>query len=434
MLARRTPSRWPTSRRASIVAVAVLAVVGALVPATPATPATARTATTATDEAPLSATDQAVHDLLDVRSTARRLGNDLTGLVTDAGTGQVVWSSHEVERQLPASTVKLLTGANALEAFGPQHRFQTRTMTGSTARRVVLVGGGDPSLSRRDLRGLARTTAAALAAQGLSTVRVDVDDTLFPPPTLTRGWLASYVISDVSPVRALVVDQHRRWDTSLDAGRVFAELLERQGVGVRAVTRRARPEASVLIAEVYGDDLASQVASMLSTSDNDMAEMLHRMVAAQTGYPTTWEGAAAAQVAALGRLGVTIEPGRVHDGSGLSRANRLSPAEVVAVLSRAFDPAHPSLASLQSGSLALAGETGTLGPDYRRYRRGPTSCARGLVEAKTGSLAGVIALSGRALGADGRVKLFSFLLNRVPATLGTRRAVDRLATTVTGCW
>jgi hypothetical protein len=38
------------------------------------------------------------------------------------------------------------------------------------------------------------------------------------------------------------------------------------------------------------------------------------------------------------------------------------------------------------------------------------------------------------VGADGRVKLFSFLLNRVPSTLQTRRAVDRLATTVTGCW
>jgi D-alanyl-D-alanine carboxypeptidase len=46
----------------------------------------------------------------------------------------------------------------------------------------------------------------------------------------------------------------------------------------------------------------------------------------------------------------------------------------------------------------------------------------------------VITLSGFAVGADGRVKLFSFLLNRVPSTLQTRRAVDRLATTVTRCW
>ena len=192
----------------------------------------------------------------------------------------------------------------------------------------------------------------------------------------------------------------------------------------------ARLQAS----RTYGEDLATQVGFMLRTSDNDAAEVLHRMVAVQTGYPATWEGAAEAQVAALSTLGVTIGHGRVHDGSGLSRADRLSPAEVVAVLSLPFADTRPNLASLRSGSLAVAGVTGTLGPAYLRYRSGPTSCAQGLIEAKTGSLSGVIALSGRAVGADGRVKLFSFLLNRVPSTLATRRAVDKLATTVTGCW
>ena len=78
--------------------------------------------------------------------------------------------------------------------------------------------------------------------------------------------------------------------------------------------------------------------------------------------------------------------------------------------------------------------SGTLAPHYLRFVTNPTRCAAGLIQAKTGSLTGVISLSGFARGADGRVKLFSFLLNRVPSTLTTRRAVDRLAATVTGCW
>ena len=82
----------------------------------------------------------------------------------------------------------------------------------------------------------------------------------------------------------------------------------------------------------------------------------------------------------------------------------------------------------------MAGVSGTLAPNYKRYVTNPTRCAAGLVEAKTGSLSGVISLSGFARGADGNVKIFSFLLNRVPSTLTTRRAVDRLAATVTGCW
>ena len=422
------PVRRTTLRGVS--SAAVLAVAAVLLSATGAVAAVATTG----DALPLSPTDQSVSDRLDLRSVASQLGTDLSGLVTDAETGQVVWAGSEVERQIPASTVKLLTGVNALATFGPDHHFPTRAMTGTTPRRVVLVGGGDPSLSRADLRRLARATAVSVLAQGVPRVRVDVDDSLFPSPTLARGWKATYLTRDVSPVRALVVDGHRRLDTSLDAGRVFAELLERQGVQVRAVARRTRPAESTLIAETYGDDLATQVAFMLRTSDNDMAEVLHRMVAVQTGLPATWEGAAQAQVAVLTTLGITITPGSVHDGSGLSRADRLSPAEVVAVLSRAHDPAYPQLASLRSGALAVAGETGTLGPAYLRYRSGPTSCARGLIEAKTGSLSGVIALSGHAVGADGRVKLFSFLLNQVPSTLTTRRAVDKLAATVTGCW
>jgi D-alanyl-D-alanine carboxypeptidase/D-alanyl-D-alanine-endopeptidase (penicillin-binding protein 4) len=406
------------------VAVLALAVAGALAPATGAV----------ADELPLSVTDQAAHDRLTARSTAPRLGDDLAGVVVDAETGQEIWSHHAVERQIPASTVKLVTAVNALQAFGPSHRFVTRVMTGATTRRVVLVGGGDPSLSRGDLRLLARQTVATVTAQGLRRVRVDVDDTLFPAPTLARGWKSSYVTADVSPVRALVVDQHRRWDTSLDAGQVFARILERRGLQVRSVTRRARPAESTVIAESAGDDLATQVGYMLRTSDNDVAEGLHRLVALQTGYPATWDGAAAAQVAVLAGLGVTLSPGSIHDGSGLSRADRLRPSEVVAVLRTAFDPAHPNLASVRHGALAVAGVSGTLAPDYLRYVTSPTRCAAGLIEAKTGSLSGVIALSGLAIGADGRVKLFSFLLNRVPSTLTTRRAVDRLATTVTGCW
>jgi serine-type D-Ala-D-Ala carboxypeptidase/endopeptidase (penicillin-binding protein 4) len=395
---------------------------------------TAAATADATVPLPLSVTDQQVRDNLELRSLAKRLGDDLTGSVVDAETGQEIWARDAAEQQIPASTVKIITAVNTLESFGPEHRFQTSAMTGATARRVVLVGGGDPSLSRRDLRRLAKQTAATFQSSGIRRIRVDVDDSLFPSPTHARGWKWAYTIRDVSPVRALVVNQHRSWDTSLDAGRVFARLLEDQGMRVRAVRRNARPEGATAIAQVYGDPVAQQVTSMLKTSDNDVAEGLHRLVAIQNGFPASWRGAMRAQSAVLARLGVAVEVGSVKDGSGLSRRDRLSPSQVTAVLRSAFDPAHPNLAVLQSGALAIAGVDGTLSSRYLRYVTSPTRCAAGLVEGKTGSLSGVIALSGLARGADGRVKVYSFLLNHVPAELKTRRAVDKLASTITGCW
>lgn len=391
------------------------------------------TATAGADELPLSATDQAVHDKLTQRSTQARLGPDLAGLVTDAASGRAVWGQHPNERQIPASNAKILTALNALEAFGPTYRFTTRVVAGSTARRVVLVGSGDPSLRSGQLGRMARAVAASVRARGLRRVSVQVDDSLFPRPTPAYGWKAAYTIRDVSPVRALVVNQHRRWDTSLDAGRVFARKLERWGLTVRGVTRAVRPAGATVLAATQGADLATIVAGMLQTSDNDVAEALHRLVAVQTGFPATWEGAAQAQRAGLARLGVSLAA-PLYDGSGLSRRDRLRPSDLVAALSKIFDPAYPNLAGLANGSFPVAGVTGTLGPSYLRYVTAPTRCAVGLVQAKTGSLSGVISLSGFARGADGQVKLFSFLLNRVPSTLATRRAVDRLAATVTGCW
>lgn len=425
MLHRPMPSRTPARAAATAVAVAATLLVGVL-------PAAGVT----TEPVPLSATDQAAHDRLSIRQNASALGPDLTGMVVDAETGQEVWSHHPVELQLPASTVKIVTAVTALQSFGPAHRFRTRAMTGDRPNRVVLVGGGDPSLSRADLRKLARRTAARLTDQGVTRARVQVDDSLFPAPSNATGWRSTYTISDVSPVRALVVDQHRGWDTAMHAGQVFAQQLKAVGIrsSVRKVARAERPVGSRRLASVYGDAVAAQVAGMLKSSDNDVAEGLHRLVALQQGLPATWDGAARAQVDVLAGLGVTLEPGSLVDGSGLSRSNRLRAAEVVAVLRTAFDPARPDLAVLRSGMLAVAGVDGTLGARYLRYVTSPTRCAVGLVEAKTGSLRGAIALSGLALGADGRVKAFSFLLNRVPSTLTTRRAVDRLAATVTGCY
>jgi D-alanyl-D-alanine carboxypeptidase/D-alanyl-D-alanine-endopeptidase (penicillin-binding protein 4) len=395
---------------------------------------TARSDATSSPATALSTTDQTIHDALTRRSTRTALGPDLAGLVTDAETGQVLWSRTPLEHQLPASNTKLVTAVNALSTFGPTYTIKTKVVQGTTARRLVLVGGGDPSLTGASLTTLAKAVTPGVRARGLRTVRVLVDDSLFPAPSLAYGWKSSYVPTDVRAVRALVVNQHEVSDTAMNAGRVFARRLVAQGLKVRVVVRHQAPAHATVLATVRGGSMASMVATMLRNSDNDYAEALHRLVAIKTGRAPTWGGARGAQRAALARLGIDLGTATLYDGSGLSRADRLAPLDIVRVLSLAFDGAHPDLASLQHNSLAIAGRTGTLAPHYLRYVTAPSSCAAGLIEAKTGSLSGVIALSGFARGADGKTKLFSFLLNHVPSTLETRRAVDRLASTITGCW
>jgi serine-type D-Ala-D-Ala carboxypeptidase/endopeptidase (penicillin-binding protein 4) len=424
------------SRTARLVALAVaVAATSAVAPGLALSASAAATPMTATSPSPpLSATDQLVHDNLFLRSTLKALGPDLAGLVTDAETGEILWSNTPLEHQLPASNAKLVTAVNALATFGPSYRITTKVVQGAAPRRLVLVGGGDPSLSGLQLTALAQTVAPGVRAQGLRTVRVLVDDSLFPAPTLAYGWKSSYVPEDVRAVRALVVNQHDVSDTALNAGKAFAKRLTAQGLKVSVVVRRTAPANAPLLASTAGQSMATMVGTMLRDSDNDYAEALHRLIAIRTGFAPTWAGAEEAQRQGLARLGVDLGSSALYDGSGLSRADRLAPIDVVRVLSLAFDGAHPALVSLQHNSLAIAGVSGTLAPQYLRYVTNPTRCAAGLIEGKTGSLTGVIAFSGFARGADGKVKLFSFLLNHVPSTLKTRRAVDKLATTITGCW
>ena len=395
------------------------------------TPATA--GLTATSVPALSGTDQRIASMLTVRARADQLGNDLTGLVTDGVSKTLLWQQRRGTGQLPASTTKLVTSVNALTVFGPAHRFTTTVRKGSTWGKVVLVGAGDPSLNRANLKTLAAATAYNVRAHNVRRVTVQVDDSLFARPSLAYGWMDDYMPTDVSPVRALVVNQHTRWDTSIDAGNEFAAQLKAYGLTPRGVERARAPRGTPVLASVQGRRLDAIVKSMLLPSDNDYAEALHRLVALKTGYGATWSGAAAAQRKVLLGLGIDLGTSQLYDGSGLSRADRLTARQLVSVLSLPLDGNHPKLVSLLD-SLPVAGRTGTLAPKYLRYTTWPTRCAVGLVEGKTGSLRGVITLAGYARGADGRTKAFAFLANGVPSTLTTRRAVDKLATTVTGCW
>ncbi len=97
------------------------------------------------------------------------------------------------EALIPASTVKILTAACALERLGPAFRIRTLVLadavpdvTGAVQGALYFRGGGDPELRPEDLWGL----VADLAAGGVRQVDGDVvlDDSLFEPPGRPAGW------------------------------------------------------------------------------------------------------------------------------------------------------------------------------------------------------------------------------------------------------
>lgn len=104
---------------------------------------------------------------------AAQLGGSVSFAVADLKSGKLLETSNQSLGLPPASTAKAITALYALDALGPNHRFATRISTnGSIANGVVnkdlfLIGGGDPTLDTNALANM----AAQLKALGIREVR-----------------------------------------------------------------------------------------------------------------------------------------------------------------------------------------------------------------------------------------------------------------------
>lgn len=451
------PARHNSPARWGALGVGGLLVLG-LLPSTPAnaaTPVRAAGAVVRPAVVTPAASNARLIRVENARIKARPLGAQVSMSVSNL-TGGSIYAKNSVTPRLGASNMKLVTAVTAMRTMGLAHLFPTTVVQGTTDKNVVLVGGGDPMLTSTNLAGLARSTAEALATSwpaaplepGLAPTpeaySVRIDDSLFAAPTLAPGWPADYQPYVVRPVRALVRDGRLLWDTGADAGSYFAAQLR----GNLATLAAARPDLKVsvafagrtvaartapVLARFAGHSVRSALSWMLLVSENQVAEMMFRLSALASGYPATWAGGRAAATAAMARLGVWTTRLVLADGSGVSRSDRLTSVSLLELLRTAASPAHPELSALR-GMLPVAGVSGTLS---HRFGSGLSRCARGRVQAKTGTLHDTVALSGYTTGTDGRTKVFAILVSPRPERTysvdATRAAVDLLATTVTGC-
>jgi D-alanyl-D-alanine carboxypeptidase/D-alanyl-D-alanine-endopeptidase (penicillin-binding protein 4) len=173
------------------------------------------------------------------------------------------------------------------------------------------------------------------------------------------------------------------------------------------------------------------VRVMLNLSHNDYAESLYRLAALKRGYRADWAGARANALDVLTRYGVSRTGLSFYDGSGLSRSDRMTVTTAVSLVKHMRLQSDVNSVVFASTGMPVAGVSGTL---QDRFVTAPTSCAKGIVRAKTGTLDDVVTLSGIAQGKDGRERLFSILVNGNTATTSARAAVDALAATATGCY
>ena len=371
--------------------------------------------------------------------------------VYDASRGKPVFSVGAATPYTPASTLKLLTTVSALANLGPEHTFTTKVVSTGQGS-IVLVGGGDPLLAakpsasdgfpaRATLQALAASTAKALKAQGVASVTLGYDASLFSGPAVNANWEANYVPEGIAaPTSALWVNEgrlspgmaKRSTSPAQAAATSFQKLLQQYGIKVAATTKATKaPAAAKPLAQVKSPTLGQIVEYVNLHSDNDGAEVLLRQVGIATGNGGSYAGGVQGLRATLTKLGLDVSKARIYDGSGLTRANKV-PLDLLAGAVRvAVSKDHPELRHLLSG-LPVAGFNGSL---RERFTTAGTGTGTGMVRAKTGTLTGVHSLAGYARDRSGTLLVFAIASDSVPVpkTLDARAALDRATAALANC-
>lgn len=377
-----------------------------------------------------------------------RLAN-LQAQVMKASTGEVLYDRGGTTPSRTASVMKVLTSAAALSVLGPDHRAATTVVKGAEPGSIVLVGGGDVTLSRTPsgdetaypgaahLDELARQVQEAWAADPANPpiTKLILDASYFGGEEWQPSWdLVEREDGYMSNITALMVDGDRddpysntSWRSDDPIGRAGQAFADELG-GIGTIERGTASAGAAQLGQVLSPPVSALVDKALVVSDNTVAEMLARLVAIETGAGNDFAAINAGVLEGLAPYGVDTTGIVVVDGSGLSDDNAVPPS----YLTRLFVKINAREANLGYvlDSLPVSGERGSLAYDDRFW--GDNSVADGRVIAKTGWINSGYTLSGVVRAEDGTDLTFAiYALGDV--TDEAKTAIDTLATAFYRC-
>lgn len=371
---------------------------------------------------------------------------ELSYLVIRTRDGAVLWQQESEKLRTPASTLKLLTAASAMENLAPTHRFSTRLQSDTTPREqaiqnLYLLGDADPELTDQALKNFVLTLKKSGITRIYGNLFVDPGPYSFPP--YGQGWAwddaghgymseigGLSLESGAFPVGATDTEpwlEHQpqaspqgRWSVPgkhgllvhgplpgtvappqvhLRAGERLREELRQQGLEFsgRVLEGRGGKE-KVTLGTHLSRELKDILKHALEVSDNLASELVYR--ANQQRLPEV----------------LKQEQLKVVDGSGLSRYNLVSARHLVMVLQNSR--------KVFLEILPQAGE-GTL---KKRFLEGATS---GRIKAKTGTLSSVSSLAGFLLPDTENECAFAILIN---GHLGTSLERKQLENQLVESW
>jgi len=373
-------------------------------------------------------------------ATDPRLGS-FQAQVRNATTGEVLFDRGGDTASRAASVLKVLTSAAALSVLGPDYRATTTVVAGKEPGQVVLVGGGDLTLSSTPTgddsvyAGAAHLDALAEQARtamgGAAITSVVLDSSYFGDPGWEPSWDRKEQTDGYMPlITALQVDgdrdnpykstSARSDDPVARAGAAFAAEL---GGDVRVSVGTA-PAGATQLASVQSQPVSTLIQQSLIVSDNALAEMLARLVAVESGTGNTFSAIQPAVLAGLATYGIETTGIHIVDGSGLSDNNAVPPAYLTKLF-RKIDAREGSLGVIFDGLPVAGGKSGSL--SYSDRFTGSNADADGAVFAKTGWIDTGYTLAGIMHAEDGTTLTFAvYALGDVGDN--AKQAIDTITT------
>lgn len=368
------------------------------------------------------------------------LNGSLSASFADALTGEVLFEQEGTTPLAPASSMKVVTAVAALEHLGAEYRIPTTVVEGPTEDSVVLVAGGDVTLTvdgegyyteYADGASLQELADLVLEARGgTAPTTVYLDTSVFTDNPKAEGVPATDLETATAPMAPFMVDGGRVDNTQKyaqhypDPAQVAAEQFADR-LGAATVADGTAEAGAAELAVVYSAPLAALVDELILTSDNLLADAVALQTALVVEGEMTWAAMSSVHLATLESLGVDNTGLVFYDGSGLSPTDRMTANAFTQLLLGAAG----SGSSAVFGSLPVAGYSGTLDDRFSSAEDG-----KGVVRAKTGTLTGVSSLTGTLTTVDGRQLIFSLISNG--ATSGetaVEAALDEIATAVALC-
>lgn len=370
-------------------------------------------------------------------------------LVVDPKRADTIYAHNPALLMVPASNMKIITSSVALTQLGPDFRFSTTfaahgAVSGGVLNGdLVVTGRGDPTLSDR-MRGSARaamdTLADSVVAHGIRSITGYIYSGAdnFPGPHVGEGWdWDDLNTSDGAGVDELLFNEGMSRvvvrtangdslvksapaaDPTLDYLRELELALAARGVRTgRGVAESVLPKDGIPLDTIFtvrSVPLRQILPFFLKPSQNQMGEVFMRTIGLErTGVGTADSGIAVAS-RQLAAWGIPRDGYQMHDGSGMARADLISPETIVRIFDRMRTSAN---FTVFYDALPIAGLDGTIA----RRMRGTAAASN--VHAKTGSLRWVRSLSGYVTDADGDQLIFSVLANKwtTPAVTVTATA------------